>query len=109
MNTDQLMNEIRELNLSFLMLAQALIRTDKAQALFRLGISESAAELLEQMTAQQLVRVASRNLMLCTMRFSDDLIWNLLTESHTSRSGEEANAGRLHASVLMASRSALPA
>lgn len=108
MDTDQLMTEIRDLNLSFLMLAQAMIRKDKAQALFRLGMSESAAELLQQMSAQQLVRVASRNLMLCTMRFGDDMVWNLLTESHAPATAE-ANASRLHASVLMAGRTALAA
>ncbi len=108
MDTDQLMTEIRDLNLSFLMLAQAMIRKDKAQALFRLGMSESAAELLQQMSAQQLVRVASRNLMLCSMRFGDDVVWNLLTESHAP-ANVEANASRLHASVLMAGRPALAA
>lgn len=105
MQTEQLTNEIRELNLSFLMLAQAMIRKDKAQALFRLGMSESAAELLGQMSVQQLVRVASRNMMLCSMRFGDDVVWSLLTERHAAQDAD-ANADRLHASVLMASRPA---
>lgn len=109
MQSDQLMNEIRDLNLSFLMLAQAMIRKDKPQALFRLGMSEAAAELLRQMSTQQLLRVASRNLMLCTMRFGDDMVWNLLTESHAPREASESNAERLHASVLMAGRPALSA
>ncbi len=101
METEQLSNEIRDLNLSYLMLAQAMIRKDKAQALFRLGISEPVAEVVGQMSAQQLVRVASRNLMLCSMRFGDELIWGLLTERHVP-DGAEFNADRLHASVLMA-------
>jgi flagellar transcriptional activator FlhD len=108
MKTEQLMNEIKELNLSFLVLAQAMIREDKAQALFRLGMSEGAADLLHQMSTQQLVRVASRNLMLCTMRFTDDVIWGLLTERHVPEGVADGNAERLHASVLMASRSTLP-
>lgn len=107
MNTDQLATEIRDLNLSFLVLAQAMIRSDKPQAMFRLGISESAADLLESLSMQQLLRIASRNLMLCTMRFGDELVWSLLTESHSPNRGEQANADRLHASVLMASRGAL--
>jgi flagellar transcriptional activator FlhD len=109
MQSDHLMNEIRDLNLSFLMLAQSMIRKDKAQALFRLGMSETAAELLQQMSTQQLLRVASRNLMLCTMRFGDDVVWSLLTESHAPRQATESNADRLHASVLMAGRPALAA
>jgi flagellar transcriptional activator FlhD len=104
MTPDQLMNEIRDVNLSFLMLAQAMIRGDKAQALFRLGISEDVADLVAQMSPQQLVRIASRNLMLCTMRFDDELIWGLLADTHTPRTGVESTADRLHASVLMAGR-----
>ena len=44
MNADQILTEIREANLSYLMLAQSLIRTDREQALFRLGITEESAD-----------------------------------------------------------------
>ena len=50
MNADQILTEIREANLSYLMLAQSLIRTDRDQALYRLGISEESAELLRVLT-----------------------------------------------------------
>ena len=47
MNTEQILAEIREANLSYLMLAQSLIRADREQALFRLGISDgSMTELM---------------------------------------------------------------
>ena len=39
MTADQILAEIREANLSYLMLAQSLIRTDREQALFRLGVN----------------------------------------------------------------------
>ena len=39
MTNDQILAEIRETNLSYLMLAQSLIRSDREQALFRLGLS----------------------------------------------------------------------
>jgi flagellar transcriptional activator FlhD len=104
MNADKLLNEIRDINLSYLMLAQTMIRTDKATAMFRLGLSEPVAELIEQLSPQQLVRVASRNVMMATIRFDDELIWGLLTDSHDPRA--ENNADRLHASVLMAGRHA---
>jgi flagellar transcriptional activator FlhD len=108
MSLSNLTNEIRDLNLSFLLLAQSMLRADRAQALFRLGMSPDVADLLLQMSPQQLVRVASRNMTLCTLRFGDELVWSLLTDSHTARRAEEAsNADMLHASVLMAS--AMPA
>ncbi|RZL54329.1 MAG: hypothetical protein EOP70_13095 [Variovorax sp.] len=40
MTSEQMLAEIKEANLTYLMLAQSLIRQDKAQALFRLGISD---------------------------------------------------------------------
>ena len=43
MTSDQVLAEIREANLSYLMLAQSLIRSDREQALFRLGIGEDNA------------------------------------------------------------------
>jgi flagellar transcriptional activator FlhD len=104
MPTEQLTNDIRDLNLSYLMLAQAMIRKDKAQALFRLGISEDVADLVSAMSPQQLVRAASRNLMLCAMRFDDEVVWGLLTDRHAPRQVEDSTASRLHASVLMAGR-----
>lgn len=102
MTSTQMTNEIRDLNLSYLMLAQSLIRADKAQALYRLGITEDVADLVAQMSPQQLVRVASRNVLLCSVRFGDELIWGLLTDGHSPRGEMDANVDRLHASVLMA-------
>ena len=51
MNADQILMEIRETNLSYLMLAQSLIRADREQALFRLGISEDTATTLAWINA----------------------------------------------------------
>ena len=104
MPTEHLSNEIRELNLSYLMLAQAMIRADKAQAVFRLGVAEDVCDLLSAMSPQQLVRAASRNQMLCSMRFDDQLVWGLLTDRHAPRQAQDSTATRLHASVLMAGR-----
>ena len=65
MNADQMLNEIREANLSYLMLAQSLIRADREQALFRLGISEETATLINMMTPAQVLKIASSNTLLC--------------------------------------------
>jgi len=59
MNTEQKLAEIREANLSYLMLAQSLIRDDLAQALFHLGISEETAGLIAALTPAQMMKVAS--------------------------------------------------
>jgi flagellar transcriptional activator FlhD len=79
MNTEQILSEIREANLSYLMLAQSLIRSDREQALFRLGISEESAELIALLSPAQMMRIASGNTLLCRFRMDDDLVWGLLT------------------------------
>ncbi len=50
--------EIRELNLAYLMLAQQMLRSDRATALFRLGIGDELADVIESMSAAKLVRMA---------------------------------------------------
>ena len=77
MNEDQILTEIREANLSYLMLAQSLIRADREQALFRLGISEDTATLLNTLSPAQLMKIASSNTLLCRFRMDDDLVWGL--------------------------------
>ena len=102
MNTEQMLAEIREANLSYLMLAQSLIRADREQALFRLGVSEETAALITMLTPAQMMKIASGNTLLCRMRCDDDLVWSLLT-SHGKSSANDS-VSRLHASILLAGR-----
>jgi flagellar transcriptional activator FlhD len=102
MNTEQILAEIREANLSYMMLAQSLIRADREQALFRLGVSEETAALLEILSPAQMMKIASSNTLLCRMRVDDDLVWSLLTNHGKSAANE--GVSRLHASILMAGR-----
>ncbi|MCZ2440518.1 MAG: flagellar transcriptional regulator FlhD [Burkholderiales bacterium] len=102
MTSEQILAEIREANLSYLMLAQSLIRSDRDQALFRLGISEETAMLIGTLTPAQMMKIATGNTLLCRLRMDDDLVWNLLT-SHGKGAANDSVA-RLHASILMAGR-----
>jgi flagellar transcriptional activator FlhD len=102
MNADQILTEIREANLSYLMLAQSLIRTDREQALYRLGISEDNAALLALLTPAQMMKIASSNTLLCRFRMDDDMVWGLLTNHGKGAANDQTS--RLHASILMAGR-----
>jgi flagellar transcriptional activator FlhD len=104
MDNDQLLNDIREANLTYLMLAQTLIRKDKAEALFRLGLTEESADLLAALSPAQLMKISSTNMLLCRFRADDDLVWSLLTSSHKTNKVENDATQRLHASILMAGR-----
>jgi flagellar transcriptional activator FlhD len=102
MNTEQVLAEIREANLSYLMLAQSLVRSDKEQALFRLGVSEETATLIGSLSSAQMMKIAGGNTLLCRFRMDDDIVWNLLT-SHGKGAANDGMS-RLHASILMAGR-----
>jgi flagellar transcriptional activator FlhD len=103
MDSEQLLAEIREANLTYLMLAQTLIRKDRAEALFRLGISEEAADLLGMLSSAQLLKIAASNMLLCRFRVDDDMIWSLLT-NHKVKKVDNSTTTQLHASILMAGR-----
>ncbi len=103
MTHDQMLSEIREANLTYLMLAQSLIRTDKAEAVFRLGINEDSAELLASLSAAQIMKLASGNTLLCRFRVDDEMVWSLLTNHSPKKVGNDAT-NRLHANILMAGR-----
>jgi len=94
---EQLLNEIRETNLSYLMLAQRMIREDRAQALFRLGLTEETADLIAGLSTAQLLKIAATNLLMCRFRFSEDMVWNLLTGVT-----KDASIAKVHAAILMA-------
>ena len=102
MNSEQILAEIREANLSYLMLAQSLIRTDRDQALFRLGVNEDTAALIGTLTPAQMMKIATTNTLLCRFRVDDDVVWNLITNHGKGAAND--GMSRLHASILMAGR-----
>ena len=101
MNNDQLLNEIREANLSYLMLAQSMVKADKDTAIFRLGVSEQVANILEKLSPAQILRMSSTNQLLFRFRFDDSMIVDMLSDYGSSK----LMAGT-HAAVLMAAQPA---
>jgi len=99
MNAQQLHEEIKEANLSYMMLAKQMINDDKASAIFRLGISEEMADLLAGLTPAQLLKMAASNMLLCAFRFDERLLLNMVTGYNKDRMMSQA-----HATILMAGR-----
>lgn len=97
MNVDELMAEIRELNLSYLMLAQQMIRQDKVMAAFRLGISQDVADLVSSLSPAQVLKLARSGMLLTRLRFDDDTILDMLANYTKGRSMAQS-----HAAILMA-------
>lgn len=97
MNLSEMTAEIRDANLSYLMLAQQMINADKAEAIFRLGISRDIADLIERLSNAQLLRLASTNMMLARFRFEDSTILGMLTQQ-----SKDVALSYSHAAILMA-------
>lgn len=102
MNAEQILNEIREANMSYLMLAQNMLRADREQALYRLGLSEEVADIVEKLTSAQILKIAASNLLMCRFRFDDQLIWGLLGgRSCDKNKNKTEDVASVHAAILM--------
>jgi flagellar transcriptional activator FlhD len=99
MNTQQLHEEIKEANLSYMMLAKQMINDDKVSAIFRLGISSEMADLLASLSPAQLLKMAASNMLLCAFRFDERLLMNMVTDYNKDRMMSQA-----HTAILMAGR-----
>jgi flagellar transcriptional activator FlhD len=99
---EQLLEEVREVNLAYLVLAQHMIRADKAQAMYRLGVSEEVANVVDQLSPAQLMKIASANQLICRFRFDDDIVWSLLTSHSKARAAGTGAVAGLHANIVMA-------
>ena len=93
--------EIRELNLAYLMLAQQMLRSDRATAMFRLGIGDELAELIATMSAAKLVRMAGSQMLVPCFRFDDAQLARLMAGE-----GRDAVSAGLHAAIIAAGKAA---
>jgi len=103
MNNTKLLDEIRETNLTYLLLAQRMIQEDKAAAMFRLGIGNDAADMIEKLTPGQLLKIAAGNMLLCRFRFDNRTLGDMLTGYVKDKLMASS-----HAAVLMAGMGAAP-
>ncbi|MDI4637788.1 flagellar transcriptional regulator FlhD [Halomonas sp. BMC7] len=71
MVNEQLLDEIQDLNLSYLLLAQRLLADDRATAMFRLKVDGEMADLLTSLSARQLGQLSRTNQLLCQLSLGD--------------------------------------
>ena len=99
MNTNTMYSEIKELNLAYLMLAQHMLRDDRDAAMYRLGVGDDVASIIERLTPGQLLKMAGSNMLLCRFRFDDGLLLDLL-----SRHQRDTGTSQMHAAILAAGK-----
>jgi flagellar transcriptional activator FlhD len=96
MSVTETIDEIREANLSYLMLAQQMLREDKEAAMFRLGINDTLAATLQSLSTSQVLKMATSTMLLFRFRFEDNLILGMLN-GYT----KEKTMSPSHAAILM--------
>ncbi len=91
--------DICEVNLSYLLLAQRLLREDRPSAMFRLGIDQEVARSVQSLSPGKLVRLASSSSLLCSLRLDDANIVSALCQDV-----REGTLQQEHATILLAGR-----
>lgn len=99
MKLDEMLDEMRDVNINYLMLAQNMIQHDKTTAVYRLGISLDVAELIEALSPAQILKLAASGMLVSRFRFDDGVVLNMLT-SYT----RDRVLAHSHAAILMASQ-----
>lgn len=99
MKANDIHNDIKEVNLAYLILAQNMVRADRESAIFRLGISDEIADLIERLTPGQVLKMAGSDMLLCSFRFDDTLLLDLLANHERDR-----GVGHVHAAILAAGK-----
>jgi len=90
---------IRELNLSYLVLAQRILREDMAVGMYRLGVSRELADFLVSVSSAQLVKLAGTDQFICGFRIVDPSLLSVLT--HMAKNEQLAST---HAAIVLSGR-----
>jgi len=97
---NNVLGDIQEVNLSYLMLAQRLLRDNYASGMYRLGFDSDVADIVLGLSPAQLVKLASTNTLICGFRLNDYQLLSTL--------GQDVLGGVLqqaHSTILLAQRS----
>jgi len=79
-HSSETLDEIQEVNQSYLLLAQRLLREDRATGMARMGVSAPLADLLADLTLAQTGKLAASNQLLCRFRFDDHAVLSMLAD-----------------------------
>lgn len=90
--------EIRELNLTYLMLARRLLQNDRNMAMVQMQLSEDMADFLLNLPSRKLAMLSDINQFLFCLRFNES--GQLKTLTHNER---DHGMGQMHASLLLTS------
>jgi len=92
--------DIQEINLSYLLLAQRLLRENLAEGMFRLGLRKDVARRLLKLSSVQTLKLARSRTLLCGFRLNDAQLLSALTQNTLGGILQQA-----HATILVTQKS----
>jgi len=92
--------DIQEINLSYLLLAQRLLRENLAEGMFRLGLRKDVARRLLKLSSAQTLKLARSSTLLCGFRLNDAQLLSALTQNTLGGILQQA-----HATILVTQKS----
>jgi len=104
MQSAEASREIADLNLNYMLLAQKLLREDRATAMLRLGMGREVADVLAGMSLAEVVKLATSNFVLCAFRLDELPIARTVMQDARERTLQQA-----HLSIVLAGRAAAAA
>lgn len=96
---EDLLGEIRSLNLSYLLLVQRLLQTDQTMAMLRLKIDADLASALSKAPISKLVKLANSNQLICQLSLQDAATFAKLTDDT-----HHEDVQRAHTAILLAAQ-----
>lgn len=105
---DEYLQQIHDINLSYLLLAQQLIRQDKFAAGFRLGLSEGTVNNIKELSLPQLMKLSATNQLICRLRVDDEVMIENLTKDSRIEALQQIHTGIILSTSLLNSLSEEP-
>ena len=96
---NELLGEIRSLNLSYLLLVQRLLQADESMAMLRLKIDADMAQALGKAPVSSLAKLANSNQLLCQLSLHNAQTFSQLTDDTLHE-----DVQRAHAAILLAAQ-----
>lgn len=99
MDMQDLQAEIKDANLTYLMLAQQMLLADRVGAMYRLGLGADLADLLARLPAASLVRMANTDMLLARFRLDERTVLGMLSDYSKDRP-----MARTHSAIMLAAQ-----
>jgi len=93
---EEITREISDINLAYILLAQKMVKQDRAASMIRLGISGKLADMLANMTITQIIKLSNSKFLIFSPRLNDEA-----TAHVTGNEEKDSALQRAHMSILM--------